>query len=109
MNAIQASEPGSRIEVRTVPSSIGTPPLAGEGQGERSVVIEIVDHGCGIPPEHLPRLFDPFFTTKPVGQGTGLGLSVSYGIIRDHGGVIEVDSAPGRGSTFRILLPVKPR
>jgi signal transduction histidine kinase len=73
------------------------------------VIVEIEDNGCGIPPENLPRLFDPFFTTKPVGQGTGLGLSVSYGIIRDHGGAIEVDSALGRGSTFRILLPVKPR
>jgi signal transduction histidine kinase len=108
MNAVQACEPGGSIDIRTFPRPTGTPPLAGEGQGERSVIVEIEDNGSGIAPEHLPRLFDPFFTTKPVGQGTGLGLSVSYGIIRDHGGAIEVDSTPGRGSTFRILLPVKP-
>ena len=109
MNAVQACEPGGRIDIRSFPHPTGTPPFAGEGQGERSVVVEIEDNGSGIPPEHLPRVFDPFFTTKPVGQGTGLGLSVSYGIIRDHGGSIEVDSAPGRGSIFRIRLPVRPR
>jgi signal transduction histidine kinase len=72
------------------------------------VVVEVEDNGCGIRPEHLPHIFEPFFTTKPVGQGTGLGLSVSYGIIRDHGGVIEVESAVGRGSTFRVRLPLRP-
>jgi two-component system, NtrC family, sensor kinase len=71
------------------------------------VVVEVQDNGCGIRPEHLSRLFEPFFTTKPVGQGTGLGLSVSFGIVRDHGGAIEVDSEVGRGSTFRVRLPLK--
>jgi two-component system NtrC family sensor kinase len=109
VNAIQASDSGGRVEVRTTsPRPSATPPLSGEGPGERSVVIEIEDYGCGISAEHLSRLFDPFFTTKPVGQGTGLGLSVSYGIIRDHGGVIEVESEPGCGSTFRVRLPVRP-
>jgi signal transduction histidine kinase len=70
-----------------------------------SVVVEIQDNGCGIPAEHLPRLFEPFFTTKPVGEGTGLGLSVSFGIVRDHGGTIEVESEVGHGTTFRVRLP----
>ena len=116
MNAVQACEPGGKMEVRTsvdadsglVSSEIQNP-NAQRAPEIQNVVVEIEDNGCGIPPEDLPRIFDPFFTTKPVGQGTGLGLSVSYGIIRDHGGSIEVDSAPGRGTTFRILLPVKPR
>jgi signal transduction histidine kinase len=73
-----------------------------------SVVIEVEDNGSGIKPEHLPRIFDPFFTTKAVGQGTGLGLSVSYGIVRDHGGAITVDSQVGRGSTFTVRLPIGP-
>ena len=72
-----------------------------------SVVIEIKDNGCGIAPVHLPHIFDPFFTTKVVGEGKGLGLSVSFGIIRDHGGTITVDSQPSRGSTFQIRLPIK--
>jgi signal transduction histidine kinase len=125
MNAVQACEPGGEIEIRTAldadsglePSEIQNPNAQPRGPAPRfapppeiqNVIVEIEDNGCGIPPENLPRLFDPFFTTKPVGQGTGLGLSVSYGIIRDHGGAIEVDSALGRGSTFHILLPVNPR
>jgi two-component system sensor histidine kinase HupT/HoxJ len=68
--------------------------------------VEIQDNGVGIPKEHLKRVFEPFFTTKPVGQGTGLGLSISYGIIEQHGGRIHVASAPKKGSTFTIRLPV---
>ena len=69
--------------------------------------IRFEDTGCGIPKEHLHRIFEPFFTTKPVGQGTGLGLSVSYSIVRRHGGSIEVESEVGRGSRFTIRLPVR--
>ncbi|MBU0496145.1 MAG: hypothetical protein KKB13_30190, partial [Chloroflexi bacterium] len=70
------------------------------------VAVRIIDTGVGIPPEHLPRVFDPFFTTKPAGQGTGLGLSVSLGIVQDHGGRIEVESQVGKGSTLVVWLPI---
>jgi PAS domain S-box-containing protein len=76
---------------------------------DQMMLIEVADTGCGIEPEHLPRLFDPFFTTKPVGEGTGLGLSMSHGIVSAHGGRIEVDSRPGEGSRFRVYLPLNPQ
>jgi signal transduction histidine kinase len=95
VNAIQACEPGGAVEVRTRADPGG-------------VVVEVHDTGCGIRPEHRSRLFEPFFTTKPVGEGTGLGLSVSFGIVRDHGGAIEVETEVGRGTTFRVRLPLKP-
>ena len=82
----------------------GSIKVATRREGE-NVVVAISDSGCGISPENLDRIFDPFFTTKPVGQGTGLGLSLSYGIVRKHGGRIEVESKPGVGTTFRIVLP----
>ncbi|MFZ6645312.1 ATP-binding protein [Undibacterium sp. TJN25] len=69
--------------------------------------IRFSDTGAGIPAENLTRIFEPFFTTKPIGSGTGLGLSLSYGIIKKHGGRIEVDSEPEKGSTFTIHLPVQ--
>ena len=72
-----------------------------------NVRIEICDSGCGITPENIKKIFDPFFTTKPVGTGTGLGLSLSYGIIKRHHGRIEVGSEVGRGTTFRITLPIR--
>lgn len=77
------------------------------GQADGMVWVEVEDNGQGIAPEHLARIFDPFFTTKPVGKGTGLGLSLAYGIVKKHDGRIEVDSEPGRGSRFRIYLPVR--
>ena len=79
------------------------------GQIDGQVWVEIADSGKGIEPQHLPRIFDPFFTTKPVGQGTGLGLSLSYGIVQKHGGRIEVQSEPGMGTTFRVWLPITQR
>ncbi|MBT0962512.1 PAS-domain containing protein [Denitromonas iodatirespirans] len=75
------------------------------GQGADGVWVEVTDTGCGIPDEHLGRLFDPFFTTKPVGQGTGLGLALSYGIVEKHGGRITVRSTVGEGTTFRVSIP----
>jgi signal transduction histidine kinase len=93
MNAVQScAEKGGAITMRSWSADTGA-------------AIEIEDNGCGIKLEHLPRIFDPFFTTKPVGQGTGLGLSVSYGIVRDHGGSISVTSTPGVGSTFCVRVP----
>ena len=71
-----------------------------------TVAVEISDTGCGIAPQVLSRIFDPFFTTKPVGMGTGLGLSLSYGIVQRHGGRIEVNSIVGKGTTFRVVLPI---
>jgi len=70
-----------------------------------AIVAEVIDEGSGIPRTELPKIFEPFYTTKPPGRGTGLGLSICYSIIAGHGGRIEVDSAVGAGSTFRILLP----
>jgi PAS domain S-box-containing protein len=72
---------------------------------EETVVIEVKDTGHGIKKEHIKRIYDPFFTTKGIGRGTGLGLSVSYGILQEHGGAIFVDSVPGKGTTFQVTLP----
>jgi two-component system, NtrC family, sensor kinase len=68
--------------------------------------IDVTDSGLGISPEHLARIYDPFFTTKGARKGTGLGLAVTYGIVREHGGNIEVDSRPGAGSRFQVELPL---
>lgn len=76
------------------------------GRRDDSAVIEVSDSGAGIASEHIKSLFDPFFTTKEIGEGLGLGLSISYGIVREFGGDILVDSAPGRGSTFKVVIPV---
>jgi signal transduction histidine kinase len=75
------------------------------GADAQSVVAEVVDQGEGIRRADLPKIFEPFFTTKAPGRGTGLGLSICYAIVAEHGGRIEVDSTPGEGSVFRIVLP----
>ncbi|RMH34746.1 MAG: response regulator, partial [Nitrospirae bacterium] len=74
----------------------------------RYAQLVIADTGCGIQPEHLPRIFDPFFTTKGVGEGTGMGLAVTHGIVTDHGGVITVKSVVGEGTTFTVYFPYTP-
>src|SRR5205814_2460682 len=74
--------------------------------GEEGVLtVEVADNGVGIAAEDVAKIYDPFFTTKGVGRGTGLGLAVTYGIVQEHSGHISVESAPGRGTTFRITLP----
>ncbi|MGA2508677.1 MAG: ATP-binding protein [Candidatus Acidiferrales bacterium] len=93
MNARDAMPSGGMLEVRT-------------GAHNGSVEIEVSDTGAGIPPEHIHRIFDPFFTTKATGRGTGLGLSVSYGIIKEHAGKVDVRSTPGKGTSFRLEFPV---
>ncbi|OEY66572.1 ATP-binding protein [Marinobacter sp. X15-166B] len=70
------------------------------------VVIDVEDTGKGISQEHINKVFDPFFTTKPIGEGTGLGLSLSFSIVEKHNGRIDVTSTPGKGTCFRIILPI---
>lgn len=93
-NAIQAMSSGGTLRVNL-------------SQSGAAVALAVQDTGSGIAPENLRRIFDPFFTTKPPGEGTGLGLSVSYGIIARHHGRIDVDSVVGQGTTFTILLPAQ--
>ncbi|MDP3939036.1 MAG: ATP-binding protein [Deltaproteobacteria bacterium] len=81
----------------------------GDEEGQQRVAVSVRDTGTGIPPDKVSRVFDPFFTTKPIGQGTGLGLSVSHGIVSKHGGIIRVESRMGEGSTFTVELPIGPR
>jgi PAS domain S-box-containing protein len=92
INAVQAIEDHGRITIRT-------------GHDEKNVWVEVEDTGKGIKPEQLGKIFDPFFTTKSVGMGTGLGLSLSYGIVKKHDGRIEVKSELGKGTCFRVFLP----
>ncbi|PQO38778.1 hybrid sensor histidine kinase/response regulator [Blastopirellula marina] len=95
LNAIQASDVGGKV---TLSSS----------RCDEGVQIDVQDHGCGMSGSDLAHIFEPFFTTRAVGSGQGLGLAVSYGIVRDHGGSIQVRSQLGRGTTFSVQLPVRP-
>lgn len=95
VNAVQATPDGGEVALD----------LADGGPHAPTARVDVRDHGVGIAASDLPHVFEPFFTTKDVGIGTGLGLSVSHGIVRDHGGSIEVTSALGRGSTFSVFLP----
>jgi two-component system NtrC family sensor kinase len=96
LNAVDAMENGGMLRVKN----------AWNPHRPDEVVIEFQDTGAGIPRSELVKIFEPFYTTKPQGRGTGLGLSICYGIVEQHGGRIEAESLPGRGSTFRVFLPV---
>lgn len=93
MNAAQAIDKSGKIIIRSFTEGDFT-------------IVEVEDTGSGIPPEHRDKIFDAFFTTKPVGSGTGLGLSVSYEIIQQHNGSISFESELGKGSIFRVKLPI---
>jgi CheY-like chemotaxis protein len=97
VNAAHAIPEGA-VEQHTITVVSATRP-------DGAAVVEVTDDGAGIAPEHLLRIFEPFFTTKAVGEGTGLGLSLCHGIVTALGGRIEVESTPGHGSTFRVVLP----
>jgi signal transduction histidine kinase len=103
INGMQAMAEGGRLTVR-LERRHAIPPADVDGEPGQYAAVTVEDQGAGIVPEHLPRIFEPFFTTKDVGEGTGLGLSVAYGIAREHGGWIEVQSRPGQGSRFTVLL-----
>jgi PAS domain S-box-containing protein len=96
-NAIEAMPSGGTLVIEGV-----------EEADQEMIRIDVRDTGLGIDPEHLQHIFEPFFTTKTGGKGVGLGLAMVYGIIREHRGTIEVDSTPGRGTTFSIRLPKHP-
>jgi two-component system NtrC family sensor kinase len=98
MNAAEATSPknGGRVRVCTRVS-----------EDKASLVLEVQDNGEGIPEDHLSKIFDPFFTTKGEGKGVGLGLAVVYGVVNAHSGDIEVESTPGSGTTFRVILPIE--
>ncbi len=104
LNAVHASMPGKKVII-SIGSGRALPPPEHGGSEQPCVRIEVCDQGCGIAPDAMPRIFEPFFTTKDVGEGTGLGLSVAYGIVQDHGGWIEVVSRPDEGSVFTVWLP----
>ena len=108
VNAVQASLANSQVDVglRTAPGA-ARPNNAGEAGPKRGFVcITVGDHGTGMGEDTLERVFEPFFTTKDVGEGTGLGLAVAYGIVQEHGGFITVESKLGEGSRFEVYLPI---
>ena len=109
MNAVQASTGKSEVVLVRVGEVDAAPPGDAGGPVRCYGRVEIEDHGKGIPEDQILHVFEPFFTTKGVGEGTGLGLSVAWGIVQDHDGWIDVESEVERGSTFRVYLPCAER
>jgi signal transduction histidine kinase len=93
-NAIESMPEGGKLTIS-----------GGPDDGENMIWLAVADNGHGIKPEDLPHIFEPFYTTKVDGKGVGLGLSMTYGIIRKHNGIIKVNSNPGKGTVFKIKLP----
>ena len=106
VNACDAMPSGGVLKIKTSRVSKAVPGTAAKDRSSAYAMVEITDTGCGIDSETRNHLFEPFFTTKPIGKGTGLGLSTVYGIVKQSGGTIEVDSVPGEGTTFRFYLPI---
>ena len=104
VNALQSMRAGGVVQVQLGRERLQPPAEVGGAVAEY-LTLSVRDEGDGIAPENLPHIFDPFFTTKEVGEGTGMGLAVAYGIVRDHGGWISVESHRGKGSCFGIHLP----
>jgi signal transduction histidine kinase len=104
VNAIQATPAGGEVTIAARVVEQAPPPYVGSAE-QPWMAIEVRDTGAGMDEVTRSRVFEPFYTTKEVGDGTGLGLSVSWGIVREHGGWIDVASAPGAGSTFTVYLP----
>jgi signal transduction histidine kinase len=113
-NARDAMPEGGRLHIRTRPLQVGKGP---PGQDPRALelpadslhaVITLADTGCGMPPEVMARIFEPFFSTKTKVKRTGMGLSAAYGIVKQSGGTITVDSAPGQGTRFEVWIPLDP-
>lgn len=99
MNAMEVTPEGHAVTIATrADTTVG---------GARRAVLEVADEGPGVPRHLQAKVFEPFFTTKPPGQGTGLGLAICYGIVNDHGGVLELVSPEGSGATFRVSLPME--
>ena len=116
VNSRDALPKGGQLSIRISLQEMNLSHLARhpEAQAGKFICLTTTDNGCGIAPENLRRVFEPFFTTKEIGKGTGLGLATVYGIIKQHQGWIEVESEVGKGSTFKVYLPiskeaVKPR
>jgi signal transduction histidine kinase len=103
MNGIQSMRAGGWLRVR-VERAVATPPADHGGPAGEYACIRIEDEGAGIPAHQIPHVFEPFFTTKDVGEGTGLGLSVAWGIVSEHGGWIDVESRVGQGTRFSVYL-----
>ena len=108
VNAVQAMNGPGTVAVAVTRERAAAPQALG-GASTDCVCVRVRDEGSGIAPEHLAHVFEPFFTTKDVGQGTGLGLSVAYGIVREHRGWMDVRSTVGQGSEFLVYLPVTER
>jgi signal transduction histidine kinase len=106
VNAMQALRDGGEVSV-SVKGGDAVPPAGSSAKKGRFGQIAVSDNGAGIAEEDLQHLFEPFFTTKDVGQGTGLGLPIAYGIVQEHGGWIDVRSRPGQGSCFTLFLPLE--